>query len=488
MKRTLIGALCLAFLAIGCSDQPQPEAEQESQPATPVETLIAQPDVRETDAIGTDDEEFVEKYFEKALAPFKQTKEPVEESQAVQPPLEESAEESQAVHLSLDEEIEKARAVLLSIVKHDVETLRTLLKEGVDLSLQPEGNTYATWCVLANFPEGLRVLKEFDFDFDARNAPNGAPALLNGAPALLCVAAPVGDFNRLEMARVLLECGASVDAEVKNPKDPSLDGLTPFYLAMVRVITKNDEEAFDVARFLLEHGADPDKTPTPTEGQTMLQTAIFEKNLPAVELLLKHGASVTKARNDGVTALKIAAQDGTPAKIRQAVVANVKVPTFSIFDITLGRPLPIRIEMDVFWSSDVFGVTAEEHAMWTMPRPFRRFKRAKLERTKDSHRIVSVSLSCEVNSESQREEEVQAVQEALENKFELQFQRRKTFSPDIYEVAAWKDGAKIIIRSYPERSYDTWAVELLISVEDKKALALMDYISAQTVETDLDVL
>lgn len=480
MKRTLIGALCLSLLAIGCSDQPQqPETEQEPQPATSVETSPTQRDVHETDATGTDEEDFVQKYFEKALAPFKQAKEPVEESQVVQPPIEERVEESRST-LSLDEQIEKTRAAQIAIEKHDVETLRTL-KEAVDLRLQPFGNTYVTSCVLANFPEGLRVLKEFNFDFDMRNARNGAPPLL-------CVAAEGGDFDHLEMARVLLECGASVDAEVKNPEDPSLDGVTPFYLAMSRAIMENDEEAFDVARFLLEHGADPDSSRTHDGGQTMLQTAIFKKNLPAVELLLKHGASVTKARNDGVTALMIAAQDGTPAKIRQAVVANVKVPTFSIFDITLGRPLPIRIEMDVFWSSDVFGVTAEEHAMWTMPRPFRRFKRAKLERTKDSHRIVSVSLSCEVNSESQREEEVQAVQEALENKFELQFQRRKTFSPDIYAVAAWKDGAKIIIRSYPERSYDTWAVELLISVEDKKALALMDYISAQTVETDLDVL
>ena len=483
MKRTLIGALCLAFLAIGCSDQPQPEAEQESQPATPVETLIAQPDVRETDAIGTDDEEFVEKYFETALAPFKQTKEPVEESQAVQPPLEESAEESQAVHLSLDEEIEKARVVLLSIVKHDVETLRTLLKEGVDLSLQPEGNTYATWCVLANFPEGLRVLKEFDFDFDARNAPNGAPALLNGAPALLCVAAPVGDFNRLEMARVLLECGASVDAEVKNPKDPSLDGLTPFYLAMVRVITKNDEEAFDVARFLLEHGADPDKTPTPTEGQTMLQTAIFEKNLPAVELLLKHGASVTKARNDGVTALKIAAQDGTPTEIRQAIAVKAKVCDFTIFGITLGLPLPKEIDDTVSWAFD------DQETTWIMPRPFRRFKTAELKRTVDSHRIIAITLVCEMNSELQRKEEIRAVQEALEQKFGLKFLPKWTPFRDIYWVEAYEDGAKVEIRSGPGGDGgDPGRVILTVSVADESVLRWLDDFSAPSVETDLDVL
>ena len=445
MKRILIGALCLSLLATGCSDQSQPETEQDTQSPTSVETFDEQVETHETDTTETE------------------------------------------TGVLTQEQMEEALAVQKAIQAHDVEVLRKLLKEGADLTLQPSENTYATECVLANFPEGLRVLKEFGFDFDMRNN-------LNGAPALLCVAMPGGDFNRLEMARLLLECGASVDTEVKNPKDTSLDGLTPFALAVEFAIVNNAQEALAVARFLLEHGANPDKSPDSYDGQTMLQTAIFKKNLPAVELLLKHGASVTKARNDGATALKIAAQDNTPAKIRQAVVANVKIPSFSIFGITLGRPLPIRIEMDVFWSSDVlvpsdvFGVTAEQYAMWTMPRPFRRFKRAKLERTKDSRRIVSVSLSCDVNSESQREEEVQAVQEALEQKFELQFQRRKTFSPDIYEVAAWKDGAKIIIRSHPEISYGTWDVELLISVEDKKVLELIDYISAQTVETDLDVL
>lgn len=294
---------------------------------------------------------------------------------------------------------------------------------------------------------------------------------------------PRGDFNRLEMARLLLECGASVDAEVMDSADPSLDGLTPFYLAMSRAIMENDEEVFDVARFLLEHGADPDKTPVCNEGQTVLQTAIFEKNLPAVELLLKHGASVTKARNDGVTALKIAAQDGTPTEIRQAIAVKAKVCDFTIFGITLGLPLPKEIDDTVSWAFD------DQETTWIMPRPFRRFKTAELKRTVDSHRIIAITLVCEMNSELQRKEEIRAVQEALEQKFGLKFLPKWTPFRDIYWVEAYEDGAKVEIRSGPGGDGgDPGRVILTVSVADESVLRWLDDFSAPSVETDLDVL
>lgn len=447
MKRTLIGALCLSLLAIGCSDQPQPETEQEPQPevkqesqsVTPVET----PDVQTETEEGTSETEVeknIDAWVEDAF-----------------------------------DELSKWLAVNEAIKEHDVETMRKLLKEGVDFTFQPDGNTYAAQCVLANFPDGLKVLKEFDFDFDMLNKRTGFPTLL-------IATSPGGDFNCLEMARILLECGASVDAEVESPEDPSLDGLTPLCLALHRAFFENDKESLEVAQFLLKHGADPDKTPVFNEGQTMLQTAIFKKNLPAVELLLKYGASITKERYDGVSALKIVAQRGTPAKIRQAVAANIKAPTFTIFGITVGQPLPKRINEEVFWVFD-------ERATWTMPRPFRRFKDVDLERTVDSHRIVAITLSCDVSSELQREEEIQAVQEALEKKFGLTFHSAVQPWADIYWVEAYKDGAKIEIRSGPANDFkDSGTVTLIVSVEDEETLKLIDGLSAPSIETDLDVL
>lgn len=439
MKRTLIGALCLSLLAIGCDNQPPPETDQDPQATS--EVTAGSPDVpmAEADANAEDAAE---------------------------------AEKIKARMLAVLEE----KAVKNAIQAHDVETMRKVLKKGTDLTFQTSGNTYATECVLANFPEGLRVLKEFNFDFDMRN-------VRNGAPALLCVAAEGGNFDRLEMARVLLECGASVDAEVKNPEVPSLDGLTPFYLAMSRAIMENDEEAFDVARFLLEHGADPDSSRTHDGGQTMLQTAIFEKNLPAVELLLKHGASVTKARDDGATALKIAAQDGTPTEIRQAIAVKAKVCDFTIFGITLGLPLPKEIDDTVSWAFD------DQETTWIMPRPFRRFKTAELKRTVDSHRIIAITLVCEMNSELQRKEEIRAVQEALEQKFGLKFLPKWTPFRDIYWVEAYEDGAKVEIRSGPGGDGgDPGRVILTVSVADESVLRWLDDFSAPSVETDLDVL
>lgn len=468
MKWTVFGVLCLAFLATGCNEQ----SETQNAPTETQDVAPEEPAVEEKTREGDGGEQA----------------------------------EVEKTEVSLRERFDAVLAVQNAIRAHDVETMRKLLREGAELKLQPTEITCATACVLANFPEGLRVLKEFDFDFDMRNKQDGAPALL-------CVAQKGGDFNRLEMARVLLECGASVDAEVMEKKDPalnalaafgiavppSLNGLTAFYLAMFRGITENDKEAFDAARFLLEHGADPDKTPECYEGQTMLQTAIFEKNLPAVELLLKHGASVTKARNDGTTALRIAAQSDTSAKIRQAIAANGKVCDFTIFGITLGQPLPESI------SGKIDDRSLEGDVDWEMPKPFRRFKKASLERTVNSHRIASILLTCEVGSEFQQIEEAEAIRKAIEQKFGVEFRlpmdavevglkdgkavwhRKKGYEKA--EMSARKDGATITI--YPN-GYMGWGsrhdVSLKISVSDEEALQLLDGLAAPVVESDLDVL
>ncbi len=443
MKRTLIGALCLSLLATGCSDQPQqPEVKQKSQPSTSVETPAS--------VAGS----------EKGVL--------------------------------TQEQMEEALAVQKAIQAHDVKTLRKLLKEGADLMLQPSGNTYATECVLANFPEGLKVLKEFNFDFDMRNERNGAPALL-------CVAAKGGDFNHLEMARILLECGASVNGYVIKPDDPAINGLTPFYLAMERAMEENNKELFEVARFLLESGAYPDVCPEGDAGQTMLMCAIFEKNLPAVELLLQHGASVTWSWNDGATAVKIAAQSGTPAEIRQAIAAKAKVCNFSIFGITLGQPLPENIASEA-WGWGVFG---KNEGKWEMPKPFRRFKEVMIERTLYSHRVASIYLRCEVGSELQRAEEVEAIRSAIEQKFDITLSLpAAAFEQDIdiingkvkvvtkqkegYEkcpLECYEYGVKITLD--PDERGE---IELRITVVDKETLELIDSLSAPTVETDLDVL
>lgn len=456
MKRTLIGALCLSLLAIGCSDQPQPETEQEPQPevkqesqsVTPVET----PDVQTETEEGTSETEVeknIDAWVEDAF-----------------------------------DELSKWLAVNEAIKEHDVETMRKLLKEGVDFTFQPDGNTYAAQCVLANFPDGLKVLKEFDFDFDMLNKRTGFPTLL-------IATSPGGDFNCLEMARILLECGASVDAEVEHPEDPSLDGLTPLCLALHRAFFENDKESLEVAQFLLKHGADPDKTPVFNEGQTMLQTAIFKKNLPAVELLLKYGASITKERYDGVSALKIVAQRGTPAKIRQAVAANAKVCDFTIFGITLGQPLPREIEeqvkwiddSDLIWDGDLnFRHINDNEATWRMPKRFRRFKQeVELTRTPSSHRISCITATAPIDGELQQKEEIEVVLDAFVKKFGIDFEE----DPYRQRWTGYKDGAEIHIW------YLSNYVGLMISVADKETLQLIDDLSrerADDVETDLDVL
>ena len=276
-----------------------------------------------------------------------------------------------------------------------------------------------------------------------------------------------------------------------NLEVPSLNGLTAFTLAMERAILEDEQEAFAVARFLLEHGANPDKVPVCYNGQTILQTAIFKKNLPAVELLLKYGASITKERYDGVSALKIVAQRGTPAKIRQAVAANAKVCDFTIFGITLGQPLPREIEeqvkwiddSDLIWDGDLnFRHINDNEATWRMPKRFRRFKQeVELTRTPSSHRISCLIATAPIDGELQQKEEAEVVRDALVKKFGIDFEE------DSYRQRwiGYKDGAEIHIW------YLSNHVGLMISVDDEETLQLIDDLSrerADDVETDLDVL
>ena len=215
--------------------------------------------------------------------------------------------------------------------------------------------------------------------------------------------------------------------------------------------------------------------------------------------MLEYGASVTRARHDGMTALKFATQDGTPTEIRQAIAANGKVCDFSIFGIALGQPLPEHMDSEIIWVRGLGG-------KWEMPQPFRWFTEAFLERTEISHRITSILLTCEVGSKLQQREETEAIRKALEQKFDVESQL-PAYAVELKSVkdgkAEWrlkegyektpmeaqKDG--VTIKIYPN-GYMGFSsrheVSLRIFVTDEEALQLLDGFATPEVESNLDVL
>ena len=98
-----------------------------------------------------------------------------------------------------------------------------------------------------------------------------------------------------ELARVLIEHGA-------NPDKSANDGRTPLLMAV-------QMGSVEVAKLLLEKGADPDKV-DPSDGFTPLLTAAQEGSVEVAKLLLEKGANLDKMDpSDGRTPLLTAAQE-----------------------------------------------------------------------------------------------------------------------------------------------------------------------------------
>lgn len=96
--------------------------------------------------------------------------------------------------------------------------------------------------------------------------------------------------NAARVARVLIECGAEIDATIAN-------GWTPLHITA-------RYNAADVARLLLDHGACAKAAGA--DGWTPLHTAVAADSLDTGELLLDHGADVNARANDRLTPLHFA--------------------------------------------------------------------------------------------------------------------------------------------------------------------------------------
>jgi uncharacterized protein len=101
-------------------------------------------------------------------------------------------------------------------------------------------------------------------------------------------------FNHEEMARLLLECGADADAVSRNPMS-----LRPLHSACA-------SGAQGVVVLLLERGVDVNARQH--GGWTALHSAVNRGDLRLVELLLERGARPDVANDDGKTSFELADQ------------------------------------------------------------------------------------------------------------------------------------------------------------------------------------
>lgn len=183
-------------------------------------------------------------------------------------------------------------------MRHDVERVRTLVRNGADVTAaQTDGATALHWAVYHRDPDLARLLIEAGADVSAANRNGSTP---------LWLATSQGDA---ETVRVLLDGGA--DANEALPL-----GRRPLMLAA----RSGNVEA---VRALLDHGADPNARED-NRGTTALMQAADQGHADVIKVLIEHGADVAAASapvvRDGRTAA-LGKSDDPRRAVRRQVIA-----------------------------------------------------------------------------------------------------------------------------------------------------------------------
>jgi len=181
------------------------------------------------------------------------------------------------------------RGMFEAVRRGDVECVRELLRRGVNPNVR-DGDPVTLFNIGAYLKKGRAEIEE----------GGGGYCVTGETP--LHVAAEKG---HVEIARLLLEHGA-------DPNARDMYGVTPLHLATYW-------GHLDVVKLLLEHGADPNAKEK-LGGETPLYWAVQHKRTDIAKLLLKHGADPNnrskRSIEDGRAVLHWAVRTGDVDLIR----------------------------------------------------------------------------------------------------------------------------------------------------------------------------
>jgi ankyrin repeat protein len=181
-------------------------------------------------------------------------------------------------------------AILLGLYHGHPEIAQLFIDRGAQL-------TFAEACAVGDRRRAMELLGK-DPDLIRSYSDDGFP------PAGLAVF-----FRHPELARELIERGADVNAQARNPQRVA---------AVHAAVTVGDRATL---KLLLERGADPNARQQ--SGFTALHGAAAHGDIEMSKLLLQHGADAKAKTEDGKNAADVAEKAGQPA-FAEWFRANIK--------------------------------------------------------------------------------------------------------------------------------------------------------------------
>ncbi len=200
---------------------------------------------------------------------------------------------------------------LTAVQNGDLEEVTQLLAQQPDLASAHTASGLSAVLLAAYYghPAIARLMAGRRSDLDIFEASavgdlERVNALVSARPEIANAFAPDGFqplglasfFGHYAVAHFLVECGAEVNSASRNPQK-----VMPLHSAAA-------SRSLDIARLLLEHGADPDARQL--DDFTPLHEAAANGQLELVSLLLAHGADVNLSQKPGQTALSFAQKAG----------------------------------------------------------------------------------------------------------------------------------------------------------------------------------
>ena len=168
----------------------------------------------------------------------------------------------------------------------DIEKCQLLIDYGADINAADnEGRTPVFYARDTKAMKALEFLAKHGADINARRADDGWTVLHSAAA-----------FDLVEFVNALMRNGANIE-------DRNTDGQTPLIIASC--MRRDDTDVLEV---LLRHGADVQAAGN--DGWQAIHRAAFGGSKKAISLLISHGASVNAQTLEGLTPADIAESEG----------------------------------------------------------------------------------------------------------------------------------------------------------------------------------